>query len=216
MLRRNFEEIISRATRPGAAPTALVTIFVGANDAAYLGNDNLVPLPDFEKNIRLFIESILIEDNLASTKVVITPPPMNVPAPLPDRLAHMARFGYTNDDPKQARSYGIYMSKKCYAEKIMTIAEDYEETGRVIGVNIWKALVDTASKEQGRAEDEDKYDENRLPGCRLPEAKEFRKGYFIDGLHFDTMGYDVVTKELLEAIWTKWPELLPENITANF
>lgn len=218
MLKRNFEEIIRRATRPGAAPTPLITIFVGANDACFVGNnENYVPLPKFEENIRLFIESVLIEDNLPDTKVVvITPPPINIPDPLPDPLQHMARFGEVPGDPKQTRSYRTYMSKKRYAEKIMEIAKDYEETERVIGLNIWRALVDKALEEQGRASDENKYDEDRLPGCGLEGAREFRKGYFTDGLHFDNLGYDVVSKELLESVWTRWPELLPEKIAESF
>lgn len=218
MLKENFEMIISRATRPGVAPTALITIFVGANDACILDKDkNIVPLPEFEANIRLFIESVLIEDNLPNTKVVvITPPPINIRDPLPDPLAHMALFGEDGRDPKQTTSYRTYVSKKRYAKKTMEIAKEYEETGRVIGLNIWKALIDAALEEQGRAEDDDKYDENKLPGCGLKEAKQFRKGYFTDGLHFDKLGYDVVTKELLEAVWTRWPELLPENIAASF
>jgi hypothetical protein len=111
---------------------------------------------------------------MSETKIVlITPPPINIPDPtLPE------------ENTKKGRGYRTYMSKKRYAEKIMQIAADYEETGRVVGLDLWNALIDAALDDQGRSGDEGRYDEERLPGCGLSGAKAFRGGYFTDGLHF--------------------------------
>lgn len=104
------------------------------------------------------------------------------------------------------------MSKKRYAEKIMEIARSYEETGRVVGFDYWKSLVDKGLEDEGRNGDDDAYDEERSPGCGLKWTKEFGKGYFTDGLHLGARGYEVLSTGLLELVLKKWPELEPEKI----
>jgi lysophospholipase L1-like esterase len=185
MLKRNFERIIERATRPGAPPTLLVTIFLGANDACLIGmgkqQKEYVPLAHFEENIREFVETILIQDNMADTKIIlISTPPINIPDPLPDD----DDIPVTKQDQRKSHSYLTYMSKKRYAEKIMEIAKSYEETGRVAGLDLWRALIDAGLNDQDRLGDEDTYGEDCLPGSGLTSAKEFKPGYFTDGLHF--------------------------------
>lgn len=191
MITQEFQRIIEQATRPYTPETLLITIFLGANDACLIGSGkyekNFVPLPEFEDHIREYVETILTQDNLASTKVIlISTPPINIPDPLPDDddIPAVSTAQY-NRDPKQDRSYRTYMSKKNYAEKIMEIAKGYEETGRVIGLDLWKALIDAGLDDQNRLGDEDAYDEERLPGCGLKGANKFKEGYFTDGLHFD-------------------------------
>jgi isoamyl acetate esterase len=189
LLKLNFRDILERATQPGAAPTLLITIFLGANDACVFPTGEYVPLPQFEANIRGFVEAVLKEDKIAGTKVVlITPPPINIPSPLknPD-FDSVAAAEIAKMDPKEGRGYKTYMSKKRYAEKIMEIASSYNKTGRVVGVDLWKALIDAALEDQNRTGDEDAYAEERLPGCGLDWAREFKPGYFTDGLHFDTL-----------------------------
>jgi hypothetical protein len=192
MLKRDFERIIERATRPYAPPTLLVTIFLGANDACLIGRGKsqteYVPLPQFEDSIREFIETILIEDNMEDTKVVlISTPPISIPDPRPEDVdidIPSVSGALEKEDPKESRSYRTYMSKKRYAEKIMEIAKSYEETDRVIALDLWLALIDAGLDDQNRLGDEDAYDEDRLPGCGLKWAKQFKPGYFTDGLHF--------------------------------
>jgi lysophospholipase L1-like esterase len=180
-----------------------------------------VPLPKFTYNIREFVEIILTEDDLLSTKIVlITPPPINIPDPFPEdedeydflSPAAAAALKSSRKDPKEDQGYKTYMSKKRYAEKIMEIAQSYEDTGRVVGFDYWKSLVDKGLEDQGRHGDDDAYDEERLPGCGLKRAKEFGKGYFTDGLHLGARGYDVLSTGLLELVLKKWPELEPEKI----
>lgn len=188
--------MIEKTTDPDTPSVLLVTIFLGANDACLIGDGEYVALPKFEANIREFVETILIQDNLPDTKIVlITPPPINIPDPVLEDgevddmdlgPTMMAAMEAARGDPKAERGYRTYLSKKRYAEKIMQIANEYEETGRVAGLDYWRKLVDAGLEDQGRGA-EDRYDEERLPGCGLKTAKQFRKGYFTDGLHLDAL-----------------------------
>ena len=188
-LKPDFESIIQRAKEPYAPPTLLFTIFLGANDACLPPAGAHVPLERYEENLREFVETILTEEAMTDTKIVlITPPPINIPEPLRNSIdigpAEEAEVDLESE--KSTRGYRTYMSKKKYADKVMDIAKSYEDvTDQVIGLNYWKALIDTALEQEGRLTDEDAYDENRLPGCGLPVAKEFKQGYFTDGLHLD-------------------------------
>ena len=148
MLKHNFQDIVVRATRPNAPPTLLLTIFLGANDACLIPNQGeYVPLPTFEANICEFVDTVLTELSLEDTKIVlITPPPINIPDPVEDfDIGPVAAKATREIDPKTDRAYLTYMSKKRYAEKIMEIAKTYEEDGRVIGLDLWTALVDAVS-----------------------------------------------------------------------
>ncbi|KAF2473915.1 SGNH hydrolase [Lindgomyces ingoldianus] len=213
-LKPRFREIIERATESTASPTLLITIFLGANDACLPPAGAHVPLPKFEDNIRDYVETILDEEGLENTKIVlITPPPINIPDPNPDEIdIGPAASAAEEYDAKKSRGYRTYMSKKQYGDKIMEIAAFYEETGRVAGLNYWKALIDAGLADQNRSGEEDEYHEDRLPGCGLKWAKAFKKGYFTDGLHLDGLAYDVLSKELLDLVLTKWPELAPEKV----
>ncbi|KAF1994789.1 SGNH hydrolase [Amniculicola lignicola CBS 123094] len=215
MLMPNFREIVERATRPYAAPTLLITIMVGGNDAVLMPYGEYVPLKEFEENIREWVETVLTEDNMPDTKIVlITPPPINCSDPPKSQGVETGKVTLekANRPWKQGRGYKTYLSKKRYAEKVIDIAKSYEETGRVIGLNLWRALVDAGLADQGRLGDEDAYDEEKLPGCGLLGAKQFKDGYFTDGLHLDGLGYDVFSKGLLELVLSTWPELAPERI----
>jgi lysophospholipase L1-like esterase len=214
-LHSDFDRIISRATAPHAAPTLLFTIFLGANDACFIGAEEYVPWPKFSANIRYFIETILNQDALPDTKIIlITPPPINGPAPKIEE-------GMTEEDIEEANGwkrkgprYKTYMSKKRYAEGIMRIAEEYEKTGRVVGVDFWRGLVDAKATGDGSGEDVKKGIEELglWPGCGLLGAGSFDKGWFTDGLHLDRKGYAVLSKMVMEAIEGKWPELAPERL----
>lgn len=183
MLQPTFTSLLARATTPSSPPLLLLTIFLGANDACFLPaasgrhaadfiGDELVPLDRFEATIRLFVEEVLIADRLADvgTKVVLVgPPPISVPP------QHGSQ-----------RAFQTYLSKRRYAARMMEVAGSYGETGRVVGVDVWRAMVEEVL---GRGERVEEVEEERLPGCGRPGAKEFEwgaDGYFVDGLHFGT------------------------------
>ena len=137
-----------------------------------------MPLAQYDHNIRNWIDAALIEDELVDTKIIlITPPPINIQT---DKLLSFQ----TDEQRKRELGYRTYMNKKRYAEQVMRIAKDYEHTGLVAGLDIWQSLVDAGLREQGREGEEDRYDEERLPGCGLSKAQAFPTGYFTDGLHF--------------------------------
>jgi lysophospholipase L1-like esterase len=203
----DFDRIITQATTFNAPRTLLFTIFLGANDACFVGDTEYVPLPTFEANIRKFVETILVQDAMPDTKIVlITPPPINIPCPdAEDKKENEVEDA--NESKRAMRGYKTYMSKKRYAERIMQIAEEYEETGRVVGLNFWGDLVRTRLQEV-----EEDYDEEKLPGSGLHGARDFGEGYFTDGLHLDKKGYNVLSKGLYDVMLGKWPELSPESL----
>ncbi|KAH7398248.1 SGNH hydrolase-type esterase domain-containing protein [Pyrenochaeta sp. MPI-SDFR-AT-0127] len=210
MLKSDFDRIIHRATTDGFPPTLLFTIFVGANDAAIIGDSEYVPWVKFEANIRGFVETILTQDAMANTKIVlITPPPISRQAPAKDPGMTEEQVEDSNWWKKEGPIYKTYMSKKRYAEGVMQIAGEYEETGRVVGLNLWRRLVDARLNEDGSGEG---LDEEMGPGCGLIGAKSFGKGWFTDGLHLDVKGYNVLSEALFALITEKWPELAPERI----
>ncbi|KAF1846744.1 SGNH hydrolase [Cucurbitaria berberidis CBS 394.84] len=204
----DFDRIISRATASNASPTLLFTIFLGANDACR-----------FEANIRAFIETILTQDAMLNTKIVlIAPPPINSPASSRGSMTE-EEVEDANQWKREAPRYKTYMSKKRYAEGIMRIASEYEETGRVVGLDFWQAVV-TAGLEEHERLNGDKnadsdgvgYDEELPPGSGLVGAKQFGKGWFADGLHLDVKGYKVLSEALFGLITRQWPELAPERL----
>ncbi|KAJ4368165.1 hypothetical protein N0V83_006521 [Neocucurbitaria cava] len=215
-LQSDFDRIITRATAPNAAPTLLFTIFVGANDACMIGDTEYVPWAKFEANIRAFVETILTQDAMSQTKIVlITPPPISGPSPAKKAGMTEEEVEDANFWKKEGPRYKTYMSKKRYAEGMMRIASEYEETGRVVGLDFWHALV-AAGLNESESGDADgnagEYDEDMPPGCGLIGAKQFGKGWFTDGLHLDVKGYNVLSKTLFERITSQWPELAPERL----
>lgn len=207
LLMSDFNRIITRATQPNAPPTLLFTIFLGANDACFIGDKEYVPLPTFEANIRFFVETILTQDDMADTKIVlITPPPINIPSPVPgsDDEEDMKE---QNLIKRKMTGYRTYMSKKRYAERIMQIAEEYGVTNRVVGVDFWGDLVRSRLQEVG-----EDYDEEKLPGSGLYGARDFGDDYFTDGLHLNKKGYNVLSKGLFETMIAKWPALATERL----
>lgn len=110
----------------------------------------------------------------------------------------------------EAPRYKTYVSKRRYAEGIMQIAKEYEETGRVVGLDYWNALVDAKIEEDG--EEGAAEELVRMPGCGLVGAKKFKEGWFTDGLHLDKKGYNVLSKELMKLVTGTWPDLAPEKL----
>lgn len=145
---------------------------------------------------------------MSDTKIVlIGPPPINgPPAPLRGEASE-EEIRDTNDLLKSDRRYRTYESKKRYAEGMLRIAKDYEETGRVVGLNFWQDIVDALYKEEGGV-----YDDELPPGCGLLGSRAFPKGWFTDGLHLDVKGYAVLSHALFTSVTEKWPELAPERI----
>ncbi|KAF1924296.1 SGNH hydrolase [Didymella exigua CBS 183.55] len=202
-----FDRIIAQATSPNAPRTLLFIIFLGANDACFVGNAEYVALPTFEANIRKLVETILVQDVMTDTKIVlITPPPINIPAP-DAKGKEGDEIRTANEVERKKKGYRTYMSKKRYAERVMQIAREYEETTRVIGVNFWDDLIRTRLQEFDEG-----YDDEKLPGSGLYGARDFGEGYFTDGLHLDKKGYTVLSKGLYEAVLARWPGLAPDRL----
>jgi hypothetical protein len=170
-----------------------------------VGETEYVPWLLFSANYRNFIDTILSHAAMVDTKIVlITPPPINGGVSEPEEGMEVEEVNHWR---KEGRGYKTYMSKKRYAEGIMQIAEEYEETGRVVGLDFWQDVADTMLKEE-----EATYDADMPPGCGLLGSTAFPDGWFTDGLHLDVKGYKVLSKGLIELVRRKWPELAPEKL----
>ncbi|KAF2829144.1 SGNH hydrolase [Ophiobolus disseminans] len=212
-LQSDFARIIDRATSPSAPQTLLFTIFIGANDACFIGAKEFVPFPTFCGNIRAYVETILTEDAMGDTKIVlIAPPPINGPEARLHGKETEENIRDINARNREQQRYRTYMSKKRYADGVMGIAREYEETGRVLGVDFWKGLVEQKIKEDGKGKWEDMEESGLWPGSGLIGAGQFGKEWFTDGLHLDKKGYGVLNRMLMEGVLEKWPELAPEKL----
>jgi hypothetical protein len=175
-----------------------------------MGSEAMVPWPEFSANIRFFIETILTQEGgMSNTKIVlITPPPLNGPEATVTGNETQMEINEANKWRKEGPRYKTYMSKKRYAEGLMELAKEYEETGRVVGLDYWRAMVEASGL--GNYED---FEESELwPGSNLVGAKSFEKGWFTDGLHLDVRGYKVLNDMLMDMVVGRWPELAPERL----
>ncbi|KLJ10277.1 hypothetical protein EMPG_14337 [Blastomyces silverae] len=212
-LRRIFErEIINDITARGAPAPLFITIFLGANDACLVSSGPYVPLPEFEEHIRHYVNSILDHPSAQSTKVIlIAPPPVDVPSSgmePADDLPEVADV--MQSIAKLSRGYKTWASKRLFAEKIVAIGKEFEgKTDRVAVLDFWTAITKAKCKEQGVMEEgfHELDIEEKLPGSGLPGATEFGKEFFVDGLHFGSKGYEILTRELFGLFLAKWPEL---------
>lgn len=206
-LERDFTRIITRATSPTAAKTLLFTIFLGANDACFMGPREYVPWDRFEQNIRTFVDTILAQESMTNTKIVlIGPPPIAIDPSKPKASMSPEETERANELKKGQMGYRTYMSKKRYADEMMRIAEEYKSTGRVVGLNYWRKVVEAGSEEHGGV------DEEKPIGCGLFGAKGFSEGYFTDGLHLDAKGYRALSQSLFDLVKSTWPELAPDQL----
>ncbi|KAF1982200.1 SGNH hydrolase [Aulographum hederae CBS 113979] len=195
-LKTLFSQTIHSVSSQPQPPPLLYIIFLGANDAVLPPGGQHVPLPTFESNLRHYVSIILTTPAYSTTKIVlVTPPPINVRA----CSAHAKR-----EDERKGQGFRTWDSKRTYARKVMDVARDFEARGlgdRVAGYDLWERLVGWECEKMGAR------DEERLPGCGLPGAREFENGIFTDRLHFGEKGYKIVTDGLLELLAGKWPEV---------
>ena len=133
--------------------------------------------------------------------MLIAPPPIDITSPDVESMID-DEFREANEMKMEMRGYRMYTSEKRHVERIMQIAQRYEETGRVVGLNFCGDLVRTGEE----------YDEERLPGSGLYGTKDFGEGYFTGGLHLDKKGYSVISKVLYEKVLTRWPGLAPDHL----
>ena len=216
-MKSDFDRIVARATSPNAAPTLLFTIFLGANDACSRGDSEYVPWKTFQANIRAFVETILTQDTMVNTKIVlITPPPIGIPSPTLKQELSPEEIEDRNMWKRDGPAFKTYMNKKRFAEGIMRIAEDYKETGRVVGLNYWQELInafESEIKDESTDGMGESFDLDELPpGCGLLGARSFSTGWFTDGLHLDAKAYNVLSRTLMHAITANWPELAPDQM----
>ena len=235
----DFDLLLTKIRKETHLPL-LFTICVGANDACFrspLDPDSsatLVPLPEYESNIRNFVDALLIEPKCADMKILlITPPPIAVYA------TSCLKYGSYSDpiDKDKAKEamleirsrpgFRTYASKYRFADAVMAIAHEYAESessrDRVMGCDVWRGVVNAALRERGKAEQDllkpwpTKIDWDQDANCVLPGSgfpanpnalsMEFPKDWYLDGLHFTGDGYVPFTAEIVRVLEEKWPGL---------
>lgn len=145
---------------------------------------------------------------MADTKIVlISPPPSSFQSPVVQTGMSEEEVQERNEARREGPRYKTYMAKKAYAEAVMRIVREYEGTGRVGGVDLWRRVREGGVERGVEGEEEEEGGEEMLPGCGLIGAKQFAKGWFTDGLHLDVLGYRVLFEGLMEVVEEKWPEL---------
>jgi len=152
-----------------------------------------VPLPEYETNLSYYVDTILEHPVTQGTKVIlITPPPIDRAVPRGDSFEGRTVTKALRQSNTKDIGYLTYKSKKTYAEKVMEIANSYEEkTQLVAGLDLWKAFIKfgrNRSTEEGPGSSPENNDEP-LPGSGLPGAQEFGRDVFVDGLHFGPVVY---------------------------
>jgi hypothetical protein len=179
-----FEKFMRLLEEAQLPPPLLFVIFLGANDAVLPRFSQHVPLPEYEANLRYYVDTLLAHPMTKGTKIVlITPPPIDIP-PSDDEDEFdipVVRAQLTSED-LDGPGYRTYLNKKMYAEKVMEIARSYGGSGDlVVGLDFWTAMINygrAMGKEKGIPD----HDE-RLPGSGLSGAVYFGREVFLDGLH---------------------------------
>lgn len=189
MLLEHFEDYILRRVEERGPPAPLfITIFLGANDACLPPVWVHVPLPEYEKHIRHYVNSILEHPATKGTKVIlITPPPIDVSAEkLPPEVDIPSVVDVSRTVAQNGIGHMTWASKRRYAEKIVEIGRDFQEKTDLVAVlDFWTAITKFACQADGDPEEVYRVldVEDLLPGCGLPGAKEFGEDIFTDGLH---------------------------------
>lgn len=168
-----------------------MTIFLGANDACLKPQKSQEPgsrrrtyvlLEDYENYIRQYLIQILQHPKASKAKVIlITPPPVAVPSSMDEIPMSEPVMLRVSSELENGLGHQTWKSKRKFAEKIVEIARDFEET-RVAVLDFWK-IITTYKCGNNREEFEQLDSMNRLPGSGMPGATEFGDDIFCDGLH---------------------------------
>jgi isoamyl acetate esterase len=143
---------------------------------------------EFEQHLRQYVRTILDHPGLEEVRIVlISPPPANIKPPRELSFPFPGSTEIQRNIVLNSRAHQSWLEKRKYAEKVVQVGEEFEdETMRVAVIDLWQALVRWACCGDGNESpgDFDELDEiDMLPGCGLPNAKQFGTEIFKDNLH---------------------------------
>ncbi|RSH84469.1 uncharacterized protein EHS24_005990 [Apiotrichum porosum] len=171
-----------------AQEVQLLTIWFGTNDAVLPGRLQYTPIPRFQENLKTLVDYVRNKDSKwysPNTRIVFINPPPFIAA---DRLATQYtrwRDEYKCEGPEPVLDREWDNTKK-YAEAVVELGKEIN----VPTIDLWTKIIEAAGG----------------------ESPEHLKPYFYDGLHFNSLGYKVLTDELTSMVTEHWPELHPEAI----
>jgi hypothetical protein len=177
-------------------------------------------LPEYETHIRHYVDTILTDPATKGARVLlVTPPPINVPTPKEEE-------GWESEIPEvkkalkrsivENRRYMTWCSKRDYARRVVELGQEYAEKSGLVGVLDFWTRITEFGRDQAWKTGKSVGDENDGTGlnvgCGLPGSLEFDRDVFVDGLHLGPKGYEVLSRELIELVTEKWPEMRRENL----
>lgn len=191
----------------GIQEVAMVTIFFGANDAAFAG-DQYVPLDEYKENLATLIERLRSCNGQSCQIVVITPPPLD------DERWHCARrekFAYFNPDASKEDIEAVPLDRKhAFTEQYASAAVEVAAAHDALHVDLYHGMMAYAAKNQL-----EQVNDGAEEAFRSQSAPEFA-GLLSDGLHLSAEGNDFVFGEITAVLAEHRRSLLPDSIGMDF
>lgn len=165
--------MIKVAEKRGPPAPLLIAIWFGFEDSRLPPLPIHIPLVEFEMNLRHYVDTILEHPNMHSTKIIlITPPPINVESVTRGLLPPLPGFAWLHDEAMETRAHKTWLARRLYAETVVEVAQEYEDTMQVGVIDLWRGITQLACGD-GLPGDFDYLDrKHTLPGCGLPGAAE--------------------------------------------
>lgn len=162
----------------------VATVFFGSNDAVK-ENDHIqhVSLERFEENIRFLTEELL----KIGAKVILVSPAVH------DENKRNKMF--PGDPSLNPRSTARNLE---YGKVVAKVAKELN----VGYIDLWHRFLESVGWKEGEP----------IPGALGVEGEKSIDHLLNDGLHFTGEGYRVFYEALLEAIQTRYPELVPSQL----
>ncbi|OLY82956.1 GDSL esterase/lipase [Smittium mucronatum] len=181
--------VVSKNTQREASSCRLVVIFLGVNDAALPSPDSShVPLPEFRRNLSQMISQISLLNNNS------TSPPIRmllITPPLVDEDQWLITLKSYNLDAVLDRNN---QTTSVYASAIVDVGSQFN----IPVVDLFSHL------------------SNELKLVSQTSNKKHSKNPFLyDGLHLNSTGNDILSKLVIEAINSNFPEISSKSIPYN-
>lgn len=186
---------------------AMVTIFFGANDAAFEG-DQYVPLEEYKDNLAALIQRIRACNGEHCQIVVITPPPLD------DERWHYARrekFAFFHPEASAEDVAAVPLDRKhAFTAQYAAAAVEVATAHGALHIDLYNGMVAYAAHQSSEEDGE-------------AEAEAFRSSpapahatLLSDGLHLSGEGNDFVFGEITAVLAEHRRSLLPDSIEMDF
>lgn len=202
----------------------LVTLFLGANDAALPSYAQHVPLPLYTANLERIVQYVLFQQH--RTKIVmITPAPVDewqLEKPLSRTAINTRRYAQAAKEVAEKLNlpcvdlWATFAGQCGYRDASNRDSLDRAPIENRAGEATEVADGSPSGSCLPAATDKTDHAPEALPGSLSAPRNEVLASLLNDGLHFTPQGYDLLYNELVTVIRTQVPECLPENMPSIF